>query len=157
MAEVRFHWKVPVNVHWTFPATIPWKSDNPLEITAEQPNPVGRCHSKSIDNSTDNPRWFPRCRSPACSERERLVEYCWNSTVWNLEVDEAVPPCDRTPPVFHAYYIYIYIYIYICMYIHMYIYIYIYINKLRPVIGLFEPTNLDEVPSRIPPTSQSPS
>ena len=52
-----------------------------------------------------------------------------------------------------------YIYIYICMYIHMYIYIYIYIyiNKLRPVIGLFEPTNLDEVPSRIPPTSQSPS
>ena len=52
--------------------------------------------------------------------------YCWHSIVWNLEFDETVPP------VFRAY-----------------------TNKLRPVMGLFETQQLDEVSNRIPPTSHT--
>ena len=47
----------------------------------------------------------------------RLADYCWTSTVWNLEFDETVP------------------------------------FVMRPVIGFFEPTNIEEVSSRTPPTS----
>ena len=56
---------------------------------------------------------------------ERLGEYCWNCTVWNLEFDETVPLC------VHAY-----------------------ISRLRPVIGLFEPTHFDEASNCILPTDQ---
>ena len=56
---------------------------------------------------------------------ERLAEYSWNRTVWNLEFDETIPP------VLHAY-----------------------TNNMGPVINFVEPRNLDEVSNRIPPTSQ---
>ena len=37
------------------------------------------------------------------------------------------------------------------MYMYIYIYMYIY---MRPAIGVFDPSNLDEASDRIPPTSQ---
>ena len=59
--------------------------------------------------------------------REGLAEYCWNGTVWNLEFDETVPLCVSR--------------------------IYQQIEAHKWFL-FFEPTNLDEVSNRIPPTSE---
>ena len=55
-----------------------------------------------------NPPWWtpeesrirgirPEARSHTIDMDERLAEYCWKSTIWNLEFDETVPlHCSRT-------------------------------------------------------------
>ena len=80
-------------------------------------------------NDDDNCSWLLRLCAPVALPSlrpwfERLAEYCWTSTVWNLEFGETVPP------VFHAY-----------------------TSELEPVIVLFEAHKFDKASNCIPPTS----
>ena len=36
IAEVKFHWKMPLTTDWSIPVKIHWTSDNPLENTTGQ-------------------------------------------------------------------------------------------------------------------------
>ena len=44
LTRVKFHEKMSLRIHWTLPVKIHWKSDNPLGNTAEESNPIEKCH-----------------------------------------------------------------------------------------------------------------
>ena len=75
-----------------------------------------------VDGWVESASSFESGLGPASWSKE-LAEHCWDSTVWNLVLDETVPPCFACASI------------------------------SRPVIGLLEPQKFDEVSNRILLTS----
>ena len=65
--KIKIHWKMPLTVHWIIRVKIHWTSDNPLEDTLISEMMLEDAIESHLENATENPRRFLRCRFLVCN------------------------------------------------------------------------------------------